>query len=100
MPAYVGLKDSGFPETGDSQRKEVVGAGLTDMGPVSHRPQSPGFKRREPCLYLPVHTQQGLLPLVMVQHLLHLFLAKVWVSPKNSQLKLGHYCDSGKKWGL
>lgn len=38
---------SGFPETGDSQRKEVEGAGLTDMGPVSHRPQSPGFKRRE-----------------------------------------------------
>lgn len=91
---------SGSPETGDFQRKEVEGAGLTDMGPVSHSPQSPGFKRREPWIYLPVHTQQGLLPLVVAQHLLHLFLAKVWVSPKNSQLKLGHHCDSVKKRGL
>lgn len=58
---------SGFPETGDFQGKEVEGPGLTDMGPVSHGPQSSGFKRREPWLYLPVHTQQGLLPWV-VQH--------------------------------
>lgn len=47
-PNMLVSEGSGFPETGDFQRKEVEGAGLTDMGPLSHGPQSPGFKRREP----------------------------------------------------